>query len=193
MHTLLGRYDAVYGDASERHHGLAALAGSPLSLRERCLRRTLGTMNGSVDARRGLVVVLLAVVLGIALIAVIADDEGPPTANADVTTTTSLTSTTIRNSTATSTTAASGATTTTTAAGVTTTTKAGATRPDVKLGSKGADVTYLQQRLAALGYNPGSADGTFGPSTQTALVAFQTAKGLTADGVAGPATWAALG
>lgn len=56
----------------------------------------------------------------------------------------------------------------------------------VKLGSKGDVVKSLQ---AALGL---SADGDFGPATQTALKKWQTENGLTADGVAGPKTLAAL-
>lgn len=38
-----------------------------------------------------------------------------------------------------------------------------------------------------------STDPLFGDSMTSALKAFQTAKGLRADGVAGPSTWAALG
>lgn len=58
----------------------------------------------------------------------------------------------------------------------------------LKLGSKGPDVTKLQKRLKELGYYKGSADGDFGPGTDTALKAFQKRNGLTADGIAGKAT-----
>ncbi|QOR70186.1 peptidoglycan-binding protein [Ruania alkalisoli] len=65
------------------------------------------------------------------------------------------------------------------------------TRPTVRLWSRGDDVTYLQQRLDALGYAV-AVDGIFGYGTQNAVREFQQAQGLTADGVVGPATWAAL-
>ena len=51
----------------------------------------------------------------------------------------------------------------------------------------------LQQRLAALGYLPGSGvDGKAGPQTRFAVMAFQKWEGLARDGDAGPATRAAL-
>jgi peptidoglycan hydrolase-like protein with peptidoglycan-binding domain len=44
----------------------------------------------------------------------------------------------------------------------------------------------------ALGYDPGKIDGDYGTSTTNAVIAFQKASGLTADGVVGPQTRAAL-
>ncbi len=61
----------------------------------------------------------------------------------------------------------------------------------VQIGSSGPDVVTLQQDLAALNYTI-SIDGQFGPGTQAVVIQFQNSKGLTADGVVGPATWGAI-
>ena len=53
-------------------------------------------------------------------------------------------------------------------------------------------VTELQRALSSAGYDPGPADGKFGPRTETAVIAFQQANGLSADGVVGPETASAL-
>ncbi len=60
-------------------------------------------------------------------------------------------------------------------------------------GSSGATVSQVQQKLADWGYYNGPVDGKFGQSTYEAVVAFQKKNGLTADGVAGKSTFAALG
>jgi len=65
-------------------------------------------------------------------------------------------------------------------------------RATVKVGSFGADVTYLQQRLAAKGYGVGAIDGIFGAKTLDAVKEFQTENGLTVDGIVGAKTWEAL-
>jgi N-acetylmuramoyl-L-alanine amidase len=57
---------------------------------------------------------------------------------------------------------------------------------------RGDDVATLQRRLSALGFDAGRVDGIFGPRTERALVEFQRNSALTTDGVAGPATLAAL-
>jgi cell division septation protein DedD len=62
----------------------------------------------------------------------------------------------------------------------------------LKLGSSGDGVRAVQQAFTQLGYKPGPVDGDFGPATQQAVVAFQTASGLDGDGVVGPKTLAAL-
>jgi hypothetical protein len=51
-----------------------------------------------------------------------------------------------------------------------------------------ATVRGLQLRLRRLGFQPGPIDGLFGPLTEGAVERFQTARGLPADGVVGPAT-----
>ena len=63
----------------------------------------------------------------------------------------------------------------------------------LKQGSSGPDVTELQQKLKDLGFDPNGVDGSFGPGTKAAVTAFQQSQGLQADGIAGPATLAALG
>ena len=55
----------------------------------------------------------------------------------------------------------------------------------LKLGATGAAVKDLQQKLKALGYLKGSADGDFGAMTEAAVKAFQKQMGLEVDGVAG--------
>ena len=62
-----------------------------------------------------------------------------------------------------------------------------------KYGSRGSEVTQIQQRLQELGYDPGAADGIFGTRTQQAVLAFQRDYGLSADGIVGEKTLAALG
>ena len=46
--------------------------------------------------------------------------------------------------------------------------------------------------LNALGYDCGSVDGIFGSKTKAAVMAFQKANGLGADGIVGPLTWGKL-
>src|SRR5581483_454510 len=62
----------------------------------------------------------------------------------------------------------------------------------VKPGDHGTSVTQLQRALAKAGYSPGKADGAYGPGTTDAVKRFQKAQGLTADGIAGAKTLAAL-
>jgi N-acetylmuramoyl-L-alanine amidase len=56
----------------------------------------------------------------------------------------------------------------------------------------GDDVAGLQQRLLEMGFDPGRADGRFGRQTEAALRDFQRNVGLSADGILGPSTMAAL-
>lgn len=63
--------------------------------------------------------------------------------------------------------------------------------PVLRKGSKDGpgsnDVKIVQTKVGAV------VDGDFGPRTETAVKAFQSANGLTADGIVGPLTWAKLG
>lgn len=58
----------------------------------------------------------------------------------------------------------------------------------LRVGDSGNAVKKLQSRLIELGYLTGSADGSFGSATQAAVMAFQTAASLSADGIAGLTT-----
>lgn len=66
--------------------------------------------------------------------------------------------------------------------------------PTLKKGSKGEYVTFLQTKLIQKGYDLGrwGADGDFGSQTEKAVKQFQKDHGLTADGIVGARTWAAL-
>ena len=64
--------------------------------------------------------------------------------------------------------------------------------PTLRQGSSGPEVTSLQRKLKDLGFDPNGVDGHFGAGTRDAVIAFQQSKGLQADGIAGPATIAAL-
>jgi peptidoglycan hydrolase-like protein with peptidoglycan-binding domain len=55
--------------------------------------------------------------------------------------------------------------------------------------SPGSDVATIQQRLQVLGYYKGDIDGVYGNQTRDAVIAFQTARKLTPDGIVGPATY----
>jgi uncharacterized protein (TIGR02594 family) len=65
----------------------------------------------------------------------------------------------------------------------------------LRLGSRGTDVRRLQLLLnSLLGPSPRlRPDGHFGQRTHAAVLAFQAAKRLAADGAVDPRTWAALG
>ena len=63
--------------------------------------------------------------------------------------------------------------------------------PLVKRGAKVFPVRSLQQLLRAR-KPPVAVDGTFGSKTEAAVKALQKEKGLGADGIVGPKTWAKL-
>ena len=66
------------------------------------------------------------------------------------------------------------------------------TQPMLRTGSRGDAVRKLQELLNAKGYTCGSVDGIFGSKTYAAVLAFQKANGLAADGIVGPLTWGKL-
>lgn len=64
---------------------------------------------------------------------------------------------------------------------------------ETKRGSRAAARTRsIQEALRLAGVDPGPVDGMFGPRTEQAVRRFQSSRGLAADGVVGPRTWAAL-
>jgi peptidoglycan hydrolase-like protein with peptidoglycan-binding domain len=73
-----------------------------------------------------------------------------------------------------------------------------AKRPLIKQGAQGTDVKTLQSVLkSAVEYGVGNygitlVDGVFGTNTQAAVIKFQKARNLTADGVVGTVTWRAV-
>jgi hypothetical protein len=70
--------------------------------------------------------------------------------------------------------------------------KASAKPRALEPGDRSPAVADLQTALGALGFYSAGIDGDYGDSTSAAVLAFQSAHGLAADGVAGPATMEAL-
>lgn len=65
--------------------------------------------------------------------------------------------------------------------------------PTLKQGDAGGIVIFLQKKLKQAGQDFGQmTEDRFGPKTEKAVRAFQGAKKLSADGIVGPITWAAL-
>lgn len=65
------------------------------------------------------------------------------------------------------------------------------TWPPQQEGSTGEDVRTVQYLVTAQGH-PTGVDGDFGPLTKAAVQAFQSSRGLAADGIVGPQTWPQL-
>src|SRR5215472_3412488 len=65
------------------------------------------------------------------------------------------------------------------------------TWPLEKQGSTGEDVKTVQYLVTAQGH-PTGVDGDFGPQTKAAVQAFQSSRGLGADGIVGQLTWPQL-
>ena len=63
----------------------------------------------------------------------------------------------------------------------------------IRQGSRGALVTYAQEKLYSKLYpEVGTVDGIFGSKTAQAVRNFQRENGLVVDGIIGPRTWAVL-
>ncbi|SDS18686.1 peptidoglycan recognition protein family protein [Agrococcus carbonis] len=60
--------------------------------------------------------------------------------------------------------------------------------PNLRRGATGFRVTAAQRLLRHSGRSI-TIDGSFGPATESVVIAFQRAKGIVADGVIGPQTW----
>ena len=63
--------------------------------------------------------------------------------------------------------------------------------PEVKIGSNGHPIQTLQYLLRARAQSV-VVDGAFGPQTEAAVKALQASRGLAANGIVDPNTWAAL-
>ena len=62
-----------------------------------------------------------------------------------------------------------------------------------QIGSRGNEVSSIQKALKNRGYYTGAIDGIYGTGTKNAVINFQRDNGLSADGIAGKRTLAALG
>lgn len=61
-----------------------------------------------------------------------------------------------------------------------------------QVGSRGNEVSSIQRALKDRGYYTGAVDGIYGTETKNAVISFQRDRGLSADGIAGRETLAAL-
>lgn len=62
-----------------------------------------------------------------------------------------------------------------------------------RVGSRGQEVSAIQQELKDRGLYSGEVDGIYGSQTKAAVIRFQKQQGLSADGIAGPQTLKKLG
>jgi hypothetical protein len=165
-----GRTQATSGESEDDWIGASTTRRTPR-------RPSVGFLGDFSGRGRAIAVVAVsAVVLLIAILAIagVFSSSNPPAESLTLGTTTATQPTTTQK-------------TTTTSA-----TTVPAPSVPLKPGDTGAQVEVLQTALVALGYDPGKVDGDYGTATTNAVIAFQKASGLTADGVVGPQTRAAL-
>lgn len=63
---------------------------------------------------------------------------------------------------------------------------------ELRKGAEGRDVRQVQAMLSEWAISPGTHDGQFGSKTDTAVRQFQSARGLTSDGIVGTNTYSSL-
>lgn len=64
--------------------------------------------------------------------------------------------------------------------------------PTLRKGDRGNITRLLQERLTGFGFGTNGVDGVFGAGTQSAVIRYQSAHKLGADGVVGQKTWSKL-
>jgi hypothetical protein len=190
------RPDAVHGNVAEpvsdRRSGRADDRSPPA--------RAVAA-EGAVRRRRVVAVIALAAVLvigaGVAVLVARGEAEAPATAVSEPATTTTPEQAETGTSTTPTTTAPSDTSTTPTTTSPSTPDASSFTLPEGTKLRRGEETdpeltAALQRALASAGYDPGPIDGTYGEQTEEAVIAFQEANDLDADGVVGPDTAAAL-
>jgi hypothetical protein len=190
---------AEHGRTTPSREGLAAVVDD-------MGRPTSGPVDGAearravVERRRIVAGLVIAALLGVAIVITLlllrGGTETPATATTTTTTTTPATTTPSTSQTPTQETPAQQTPDTTPSTTTPATGASSFTLPEgtkLRLGEGDPEVVrQLQQALVTAGYDPGAVDGSFGPTTEAAVTAFQQDNGLSADGVVGPETAAAL-
>lgn len=144
-------------------------------------------------AALGLVALIVVAVLAVRAIGGSNDTNETPAATTPVVTTPVDTSPAVTTTTPTTTGTSTDTTGTSTSPAATTPTVTEVpTEATLRPGDSGSSVLTLQNALIQLGYDPGTADGSYGNGTTQAVTAFQAAEGLKQDGIAGPGTLTAV-
>lgn len=64
--------------------------------------------------------------------------------------------------------------------------------PTLMLGNRGNITRLLQEKLVSLGYDTNGVDGIFGSGTKVAVISYQNAENIGADGIVGEISWSKL-